>query len=86
MSFKSNYQSWWLCDKFNFATSLWWHTSSPTCKINYVNQQHNYVNMRLFYVAMLLIYVDMQHNYVNAPAAAQPQAEGWVLESQPRQT
>ena len=29
----------------------------PTCKINYVNMQHNYVNMRL-------IYVDMQHNYV----------------------
>ena len=28
----------------------------PTCKINYVNIQHNYVNMRL-------IYVDMQHNY-----------------------
>ena len=39
--------------------------------------------MRLFYVAMLLIYVDMQHNYVNAPAAAQPQADGLVLESQP---
>ena len=30
----------------------------PTCKINYVNMQHNYVNMRL-------IYVDMQHNYVD---------------------
>ena len=30
----------------------------PTCKINYVNMQHNYVHMRL-------IYVNMQHNYVN---------------------
>ena len=30
----------------------------PTCKINYVNMQHNCVNMRL-------IYVDMQHNYVD---------------------
>ena len=29
----------------------------PTCKINYVNMQHNYVNMRP-------IYVDMQHNNV----------------------
>ena len=30
----------------------------PTCKINYVNMQHNNVNRRL-------IYVDMHHNYVD---------------------
>ena len=29
----------------------------PTCKINYVNMQHNDVYMRL-------IYVDMQHIYI----------------------
>ena len=27
----------------------------PSCKINYVNMQHNYVDIRLF----------MEHNYVN---------------------
>ena len=30
----------------------------PSCKINYVNMQHNYVDIRL-------IYVDMQHNDVD---------------------
>ena len=34
------------------------HKTRKSCKINYVNMQHNYVNMRL-------IYVDMQHNYVD---------------------
>ena len=45
-------------------TVSWWNVSyggillPPTCKINYVNIQHNYVNMRL-------IYIHMQHNYVD---------------------
>ena len=50
-----------------------WHTSGPyipTCKINYVNMQHDYVHMRLIYVDMLIMsacdlrYVACQHNYL----------------------
>mgnify|MGYP003691482405 CR=1 FL=1 len=28
-------------------SNVWWHTSAPTCKINYVDMQRNYVNMHI---------------------------------------
>ena len=64
---QNEFQSFKNKKKSHYSVILWWYTSAPTCKINYVNMQHLYVDIQLFYVDMQLacIYVKMELNYVN---------------------
>ena len=60
-SFDSDYYPCTWNSKTVFS-KLWWHTSAPTCKINYVNMHLNHVHMRPIYVSMQQNYVHMQHD------------------------
>ena len=53
----------------------------PTCKKNYVNTKHNYVDIQKKIFAATATEAVAQWSRAFAP-----QAEGWVFESQRRQT